>query len=352
MADLLQSSSIVPSLLLLLHLSIFTVLAVQAKPSPYLSSLFFTDYNKMLETFKIFVYNRDNKNQSDFTSPVKLLFHESLLKSPFLTTNPDEAHLFYLSFPHNTTTTRQISRFINNLRTDLPFWNRTLGADHFHLSCNRTGPESYRNFVELRKNSVQISCFPTIEAMFIPHKDLSLPPLNPPLLAHHEPELMTRTGKLLGYFWGKDSESTVMDELRDNPEFLIESEPSDWNDYAEKLSSSKFCLFLYNGDVFGIGTAFRFGCVPLVITDRPMPDLPFSDVLRWSEMAVFVGIGGGVAELKSALGRACGDRYERMRELGMQASRHFVWNTYPQPYDAFHMVLYQLWLSRHTIRYV
>lgn len=144
----------------------------------------------------------------------------------------------------------------------------------------------------------------------------------------------------------------MVNELSSDPEFLIESEPSDLNSYAERIASSKFCLFEYGGgDVSGIGEALRFGCVPAVLTDRPIQDLPFSDVLRWQEIAVFVE-RRGVGELKRVLARRCGDRHEKMRGLGVTASRHFVWNETPQPLDSFHTLLYQLWLRRHTIRYV
>jgi folylpolyglutamate synthase len=60
---------------------------------------------------------------------------------------------------------------------EFPYWNRTLGADHFYVSCAGLGYESDRNLVELKKNSVQISCFPTTEGRFVPHKDITFPPL-------------------------------------------------------------------------------------------------------------------------------------------------------------------------------
>nr|DAD38024.1 TPA_asm: hypothetical protein HUJ06_008665 [Nelumbo nucifera] len=37
---------------------------------------------------------------------------------------------------------------------------------------------SDRNIIELKKNSVQIPCFPTAEGRFIPPKDVSFPHLN------------------------------------------------------------------------------------------------------------------------------------------------------------------------------
>ncbi|KAM1119708.1 hypothetical protein ACFX1X_044334 [Malus domestica] len=54
------------------------------------------------------------------------------------------------------------------------------------------------------------------------------------------------------------------------------------------------------------GEALCFSCVPVVITDRPIPDLPFSNVLRWQKIAMFVrGSGRVVRVLKRMLGHEC-----------------------------------------------
>ncbi|KAF2296133.1 hypothetical protein GH714_036298 [Hevea brasiliensis] len=150
---------------------------------------------------------------------------------------------------------------------EFPYWNRTLGADHFYVSCAGLGYESDRNLVELKKNSVQISCFPAPD-----------------------------------------------------------------------------------------GEALRFGCLPVVITDRPIKDLPLMDVLRWQEIAVFVGstvnTNSRLKGVKRVLDRTCkDDTCAGMRRLGVAASHHLLWNEKPEPYDPLHMVVYELWLRRHTIRY-
>ncbi|KAK9283263.1 hypothetical protein L1049_011499 [Liquidambar formosana] len=342
-----------PFFSLLLFLSLFPTPSLQSKPlpdltSPYLSpSTIFPNFQKMLRTFKIFTY--EPPKDFTFNTPAESLFYSSLLNGPFATQNPNEAHLFLVPFPSDLST-RSISRFIRDFRTEHPYWNRTLGADHFYISCAGLGYESDRNLVELKKNSVQISCFPTPHGKFIPHKDITLPPLNPSPLAPPQAPPNNRSSRYLGYF-KSNGQVGLLNQLNGDPEFMIESEPSDELTYAERLEGSQFCLFLYGGDVSGIGEALRFGCVPAVITDCPIQDLPFMDVLVWSEIAVFVGRGGGAEELKGVLRRTCGDKYERMRALGVTASQHFVWNASPQSYDAFHTVLYQLWLRRHTIRY-
>lgn len=150
-------------------------------------------------------------------------------------------------------------------------------------------------------------------------------------------------------------EKSLVDEMVNDGDFLVEQEPSDLLTYEWSLTVSKFCLFEYGeGDMSGISDAVRFGCVPLVITERPMQDLPLMDLLRWQDMALFVKKeNGGVKALRRVLDNALDDekRYEEMRESCVAAGKHFVWNEKPQPLDAFHSVMYQLWTRRHAIRY-
>ncbi|KAK1571749.1 hypothetical protein Q3G72_022337 [Acer saccharum] len=256
------------------------------------------------------------------TTPAESLFFSSLINSSFLTSDPERAHLFFVPFS-SATSTRSLLRLVNAPRTDLPFWNRTLGADHFYVSCDGLGFNSDRNLVELKKNSIQISCFSTRRSSFVPHKDVTLPPLADP---HHAP-IINETKNYLSYV----KYGAVKD---------------------------KFCLFEYgDGDVSGISDAVRFGCVPVVITDRPIQDLPLMDVLRWQEIAVFVGwknrSGSGAKRLRHVLDRTYGGEklYEEVRGSCVTAGQHLVWNEEPQPLYAFHMMMYQLWLRRHTIRY-
>ncbi|GFY83591.1 hypothetical protein Acr_03g0003650 [Actinidia rufa] len=265
----------------------------------------------MTTHFKIYTY--DPPNPFHFTTPSETQFHNSLLNSQFFTRNPNEAHLFFVPFP-NDFSTRPLSRLIRDLRQSFPYWNRTLGADHFFVSRAGIAYAPDRNVLELKKNAVQISVFPTTSGNFIPHKDLTLPPIHPnpsPLALPHAPA--NKTASFLG-FWKLDvkiqsqsqSETSLVQEMEGDPEFKVASEPLDFGESrCHPLESGTGDWDRENG------------------TGDPQPFL------------------SGIDE----------ERYERMRRLGIAAAQHFVWNATPQPLDAFHMVMYQLWLRRHAIRY-
>ncbi|KAJ4719949.1 Exostosin-like protein [Melia azedarach] len=329
-------------------------LSLPLHPTPYLSAnTLFPNYQNMLQSFKIFTYTPPQPLV--FSTPPESLLFSSLLNSSFITQDPEQAHLFFIPFSSNIST-RSLARVINTIRNDFPFWNRSLGADHFYISCEGFSFGSDRNVLELKKNSIQISCFPTPRDKFVPHKDVTLPPLAVPQ-AQQAPTNKAKT--YLGYVrYGAIKDHNLIKGLGDDTEFLVDSEPSDQSTYEERLGLSKFCLFEFGeGEVCGITEAVRFSCVPVVITDRPIQDMPLMDVLRWQEIALFVGwdkLKGRVKVegLKRVLHRTCEDeRYDELRGLCETAGHHFVWNEEPRPYDAFHMVMYQLWLRRHTIRY-
>ncbi|GAU42433.1 hypothetical protein TSUD_247750 [Trifolium subterraneum] len=247
----------------------------------------------MFHNFKVYIY-QTNTNQYNFETEHESLFYSSLQNSSYVTQQPQQAHLFFLPFSSNIST-RSLARLVSRIRQDFPYWNRSLGADHFYLSCAGISNSNDRNIVELKKNAVQITCFPTRRHSFVPHKDITLPPA----INVHAPV---------------------------------------------KLGGGEFCVVEYgNNKVLWIGEVMRFGCVPMVVTEGTVNDMPFMDVLKWKEMAVFMK--GGVKNVTWTA------RHENMRRLGVVASKHLRWNRPPLPLDAFNTVMYQLWLRRHTVRY-
>lgn len=326
-----------------------TSLSGTAKTTYLSPTILFPNYEKMIAEFKIYVYKTPKAISPTFTSSPESIFYSNLLKSEFVTQNADEAHLFFVPFAPDTST-RALARLVREIRQSFPYWNRSLGADHFFISRAGIDYGSDRNVLELKKNSVQISCFPTKSGNFVPHKDITLPPaVDSPIELPHAPA--NKTTSFLGYMKlnkGDKSTWSFIDEMIDDQDFLIESEPSD---HKSNVDTSKYCIFIYNSDMNWFVEAIASKCVPVIITDRPIQDLPLMDVLRWSEIAVVISTRGGVKGMKLLLSEISEDEYERMKKSGVVASRNLVWNAVPEPYDAFYMVMYQLWLRRHTIRY-
>ncbi|EPS65906.1 hypothetical protein M569_08875, partial [Genlisea aurea] len=333
-----------------LILLLFISVSAAASPSPYLSAAtLFRNHERMLKTFKIFIYAPSKP--FDFTGdPASSLFYESLRRSRFLTENPAEADLFFVPFSP-LTSTRSLARLVREIRNDFPFWNRTLGADHFYLSPEGIDFSSDRNALELKKNAIQVSNFPVASGNFIPHKDITLPPI---FVAQQDVNL-TEPPLFLAYLeWDGKTDTDLVNELNRDPAFVVDVISSPPSIYLRNVRKSKFCLFLrHGGDLTRIVAAISSGCVPTLIVDRPIQDLPLMDILKWSDLALFVAAAAGDSvRLKRILTGVGEEKFSKMRgSCAAAAGRHLSWNVPSQPLDAFEMVMYELWLRRHAVRY-
>lgn len=110
----------------------------------------------MEKRFKIFMY-REGEPPLVHNGPCMNLYttegrfiHELELGNRFVTSNPEDAHLYFLPFSITmlrvyfykpkvydvTPLKRFVGDYINVVAHKYPFWNRSLGADHFMLSCH------------------------------------------------------------------------------------------------------------------------------------------------------------------------------------------------------------------------
>ncbi|KAG6401442.1 hypothetical protein SASPL_138299 [Salvia splendens] len=111
---------------------------------------------------------------------------------------------------------------------------------------------------------------------------------------------------------GRDgtTELNLVNELKLDSDFVIE-EMNRQLESSRSFRESKFCLFLYHGEVSGIVEAMASGCVPVVIVDR----------------------------LKQILSEVSEEKIAEMREMVVAASKHLVWNEEAQAMDAFNMLM-------------
>ncbi|XP_011005595.1 PREDICTED: probable glycosyltransferase At3g07620 isoform X2 [Populus euphratica] len=153
---------------------------------------FLLNYEAMEKDLKVFVYpggnpktcyhSIDKKLKSNYAS--EHYFFMNLRNSSFLTENPDEAHLFFIPLSCQPIEDQDalprykelvIQNYVRALTIKYRYWNRTLGADHFFVSCHGIGNRATAAFPFLLKNAIRLVCSPSYDSNYIPHKDVSLP---------------------------------------------------------------------------------------------------------------------------------------------------------------------------------
>ncbi|KAF9613843.1 hypothetical protein IFM89_012391 [Coptis chinensis] len=120
--------------------------------------------------------------------------------------------------------------------------------------------------------------------------------------------------------------------------------------YSDALLGSKFCLHVKGFEVntARIGDALYYGCVPVIIANHY--DLPFTDILNWKSFSLVVDTSD-IPLLKKILHGVSSDEYRVLQRNALKVRKHFQWNLFPTDYDAFYMVMYELWLRRNSLRF-
>ncbi|KAK2969166.1 hypothetical protein RJ640_009925 [Escallonia rubra] len=288
-------------------------------------------------------------------------FKKVLTMSRFITEDPSRADLFYLPFsiarlrhdPRVGIAGIQdfIRNYIFNISHEYPYWNRTSGADHFYVACHSVGRSAMEKADEVKLNAIQVVCSSSyFLSGYVAHKDASLPQIWPrqgePLnlssskrekLAFFAGSINSPVREKLVQVWNNDSEISVHSGRLKTP-------------YAQELLGSKFCLHVKGFEVntARIGDALYYGCVPVVIANHY--DLPFADILNWKSFSVVVGTLD-ITSLKRILHDISIDEYRTLQRNVLKVREHFRWHTFPVDYDAFYMVMYELWLRRSSVRF-
>ncbi|KAL3535984.1 hypothetical protein ACH5RR_004445 [Cinchona calisaya] len=337
--------------------------------------LFEQEYKEMNKSLKIFVYpHKQNDPFANVLLPsVKDIpggnyasesyFKKALFKSHFITKNPLEADLFYLPFSIASLRNDKrvgvggiktfIRNYIRDISKNFPFWNRTGGADHFYVACHSVGRSAMEKAIEVKLNAIQVVCS---SSYFLPgyiaHKDASIPQIwprkgSPPIrepskrkkLAFYAGAMNSRVREFLVQEWKNDTEISVHQSRLKTP-------------YSESLLGSKFCIHAKGFEVntARIGDALYYGCVPVILADYY--DLPFADILNWNSFSVVMSTMD-IPILKKILSHEINNPdYLRLQNNVMEVQKHFQWHDVPIDYDAFYMVMFELWLRRSHMRLV
>ncbi|KAL2634141.1 hypothetical protein R1flu_005620 [Riccia fluitans] len=338
--------------------------------------VFAADYNEMRSKFKVYIYPF-KKNVTNLMFDYagadgpfpggnyasEFFFFRNLYESDYITKDPEEAHLFVLPFSvfkiRMALGPNAVAPYVKYymeevIRKEFPYWNRTGGADHFYATCHDLGSMVSENAGDLGQHAIQVVCPSNIWLRtYVPHKDMSYPQIWPHPKA--KPGGLAAEKRNILAFWSGSQNSRVRAYVKsiweEDEEILLGGgkvlrEKVRGPDYFENFRSAKFCLHItgYQVHTARIGDAVKFGCVPVIISDQY--DLPFNKILNWKELAVVVK-ESTVPKLKQILKAADHPRLHKNVET---VRRHFTWNTKPQDYDLFNMMMYELWLRRFTIR--
>ncbi|URE41729.1 Exostosin family [Musa troglodytarum] len=322
--------------------------------------VFFKSYAEMEGKFKVFIYPDGDPN-TYFQTPRKLTgkyasegyFFQNIRESRFRTEDPDQAGfsvekmqckekgvvdnrldqvvqetkdgekkiLVAVMGTSYENMTMIVQNYVESLIGKYPYWNRTLGADHFFVTCHDVGVRAFEGLQMVIKNSIRVVCSPSYDVGYIPHKDVALPQvLQPFALPSGGNDIENRT--ILG-FWAGHRNSKIRVILarvwENDTELAISnnriSRAIGELVYQKQFYRTKFCI-----------------C--------PGGSQKFSVILKESD----------VYQLKSILKSIPHEKFSELHKHLVEVQKHFEWHSPPAPYDAFHMVMYELWLRHHEKR--
>ncbi|CAI8584617.1 unnamed protein product [Vicia faba] len=345
-------------------------------PMYWNAKAFHRSYLEMEKLFKVFVYE-EGEIPVFHNGPCKSIYsmegnfiHAIEINDQFRTRDPEKAHVFFLPFSvvmlvrfvylrdsRDFSPIREtVTDYINVISEKYPYWNRSLGADHFMLACHDWGPETSFSVPYLHENSIRVLCNANTSEKFNPAKDVSLPEIN------------LQTGSINGFLGGPSASkrsvlaffagglhgyirSILLEHWENNKDqdIMVQKYLPKGVSYYEMLRKSKFCLCPSGYEVASprIVEAIYTGCVPVLISDHYVP--PFSDVLNWKSFSVEVSVED-IPKLKDILMRITPTQYIRMQRRVGQIRRHFEVHSPPKRFDVFHMILHSVWLRRLNFR--
>lgn len=169
--------------------------------------LFQAGFDEMSRVLKIFVYRDAFLESAPFANVFlphpdpfnpKLgnyfsehMFKINLLRSSFLTSRPEDAHLFFLPFSINAmrndprvrsepSIANFVANYTNRISQEARFWNASAGSDHFYVCCHSVGRFAASKHSQLHTSAMQVSCSSSyFQRLYISHKDVGLPQVWP-----------------------------------------------------------------------------------------------------------------------------------------------------------------------------
>ncbi|CAK7339645.1 unnamed protein product [Dovyalis caffra] len=313
-------------------------------------SVFKLNYEEMERNFKVYIYPDGDPN-TFYQTPRKLTgkyasegyFFQNIRESRFRTQDPDQAHLFFIPISCHKmrgkgtsyeNMTIIIENYVQSLIAKYPYWNRTLGADHFFVTCHDVGVRATEGVPLLVKNAIRVVCSPSYDVGFIPHKDVALPQvLQPFALPAGGNDLENRTTLgfwaghrnsrirvILARVWENDTELDISNNrINRATGHLV---------YQKRFYGTKFCICPGGSQVNSarIADSIHYGCVPVILSNYY--DLPFNDILDWHQFSVILR-EQDVYQLKQILKGIPNDQFVSLHKNLVKVQKHFQWNSPP-----------------------
>ncbi|KAJ6907701.1 hypothetical protein NC651_018204 [Populus alba x Populus x berolinensis] len=202
-----------------------------------------------------------------------------------------------------------VENYVESLIAKYPYWNRTLGADHFFVTCHDVGVRATEGVPFLIKNAIRVVCSPSYDAGFIPHKDVALPQVLQPfalpaggkrcreqdlaLCSLMNTSMLYRTTLgfwaghrnsrirvILARVWENDTELDISNNrINRATGHLV---------YQKRFYGTKFCICPGGSQVNSarIADSIHYGCVPVILSNYY--DLPFNEILDWNKFSVIL----------------------------------------------------------------
>ncbi|KAL1812988.1 hypothetical protein ACET3Z_023053 [Daucus carota] len=337
--------------------------------------LFHRSYLLMERRFKIYVYEEGEPPLFHYGPCKNIYAMEGLflnfmeVDTRFRTYDPDQAHVFFLPFSvvmilehlfhpvirDKAVLGRVIGDYVHTISSKYPYWNRSLGADHFMLSCHDWGPRSTWYVHQLYFTSIRVLCNANTSEFFNPRKDASIPEINirsddiSTLTGGYPPSNRTVLAFFAGHSHGRLRPILFQHWKGKDKDILVYEEVPQEISYQEMMKKSKYCLCPSGYEVASprIVEAIYAECVPVLISQSYIP--PFSDVLNWDAFSIKVSVSD-IPNLKKILMNISEEEYIEKHKRVKQVQQHFLVNDPPKRYDVFNMIIHSVWLRRLNLQ--
>uniref|UniRef100_A0ACD5TSS8 Uncharacterized protein n=1 Tax=Avena sativa TaxID=4498 RepID=A0ACD5TSS8_AVESA len=253
----------------------------------------------------------------------EVALHEALLSySPARADRPEDADLFFVpvyvscnfstpnGFPSLSHARGLLADAVDLVRRDMPYWNRSAGADHIFVASHDFGACFHPmedvaiqdGIPEFLKRSILLQTF----GVHGPHvcqeaEHVVIPPHVPPEVALELPEpkkahrdifaffrgkMEVHPKNISGHFYGKKVRTELLRRYGHNSKFYLKRKRYD--DYRSEMARSIFCLCPLGWAPWSprLVESVLLGCVPVIIADKIR--LPFPSALRWPDISLQV----------------------------------------------------------------